>query len=173
MAVISHAKKHQLSSKVIKAERHVRLYHWMLRSSAWRSLSANARAIYIEMALRYAGPSTNNGRLPYSIREAANSLRIGKSTAARAIAELQDRAFIVPAKPGAFSLKVRHATEWRLTAYPCDVTNALVGTKDFMRWQPPTNTATPSIATPTNAIQSPVGRAHASSRASKLAHPPW
>ena len=36
---------------------------------------------------------------------------------------------------GAFSLKKRHATEWRLTEFPCDLTHALP-TKDFMRWQP-------------------------------------
>src|SRR5215469_837939 len=52
--------------------------------------------------------------------------------------------FIVPITKGAFSLKKRHATEWRLTAFPCDVTGAWA-TKDFMRWQKP-STARPSNA---------------------------
>jgi hypothetical protein len=52
----------------------------MLKSSAWKSLTANARAIYIEMASRYGGPGSNNGRIPYSVRDAAKSLKIGKST---------------------------------------------------------------------------------------------
>ena len=43
--------------------------------------------------------------------------------------------FIVPITKGAFSLKKRHGTEWRLTEFPCDVTHA-ISTKDFMRWQP-------------------------------------
>ena len=42
---------------------------------------ATARAIYVHMAMRYAGPGSNNGRLPYSVREAAAELHIGKSTA--------------------------------------------------------------------------------------------
>jgi hypothetical protein len=57
-----------------KEARHVRLYHSMLKSSAWKSLTANARAIYIEMASRYGGPGSNNGRIPYSVRDAAKSL---------------------------------------------------------------------------------------------------
>jgi hypothetical protein len=114
-----------------KEPRHVRLYHWLLQTSAWKSLSAEARAIYIEMSSRYHG--TNNGQIPYSVREAANSLCIGKTTAARAIEMLQDRGFVVVMAKGAFSLKSRHATEWRLTEFGCDVTNALA-TKDFARW---------------------------------------
>jgi DNA-binding transcriptional MocR family regulator len=85
----------------------------MLKTAAWRSLSANARAIYVEMASRFGGPGSNNGRIPYSVRDAAKSLKIGKSTAARAIETLQDRGFIVEVTKGAFSLKVKHATEWR------------------------------------------------------------
>jgi hypothetical protein len=33
-----------------KEPRHVRLYHVMMKTAAWKSLSANARAIYVEMA---------------------------------------------------------------------------------------------------------------------------
>jgi hypothetical protein len=42
-----------------------------------------------------------------------------------------------PVIEGAFSLKKRHATEWRLTEFPCDITHALMGSKEFMRWQAP------------------------------------
>lgn len=115
--------------------RHVRLYHWIMDTIAWRSLTAVDRAIYVEMAARYAGLGSNNGRLPYSVREAAKSLSIGKTTAGRALERLQMRGFIVPMKKGAFSLKLKHATEWRLTEFPCDVTNA-PASKEFMRWTP-------------------------------------
>jgi len=36
---------------------------------------------------------------------------------------------------GAFNVKHRLATEWRLTEFNCDVTHALP-TKDFARWSP-------------------------------------
>src|SRR5215207_907221 len=91
--------------------RHVRLYHYVLESNAWAALNANARAIYIEMAKRYMG--TNNGRIPHSVREAAASLRISTATAARAIQHLEELGFIAAVTKGAFSLKKRHATEWR------------------------------------------------------------
>ena len=113
-----------------------------MATDAWRSLDATARAIYVEMASRYGGTGSNNGRLPYAVREAAVSLRIGKTTAARALKELQDRGFIVPTTKGAFSLKRRHATEWRLTEFPCDVTHALP-TKEFSRWSPEMQNAVP------------------------------
>jgi hypothetical protein len=127
-----------------KAPRHVRLYHYMLRSEAWQSLSANARAIYLEITARYAGVGSNNGRISYACREAKASLKIGQTTAIRAIWELEDRGFIVAVKKGAFSLKKKHATEWRVTEFPCDVTNASA-TKEFMRWQPTTPPAKPKI----------------------------
>ena len=117
--------------------RHVRLYHYMTNSRAWHDLSAVARAIYIEIAKRYAGVGSNNGRIPYSVREAAAELKIGTATASRALGALVDHGFIVPVTKGAFSRKIRHATEWRLTEFPCDVTNTLTATKDFMRWEPP------------------------------------
>jgi len=128
-----------------KVARHVRLYYWMIETAAWKSLNGNQRAIYFEMAARYNG--SNNGRIPYSVREAAERLRIGKSTAARDLAVLQDRGFIIPRKKGAFSLKVRHATEWRLTEFCCDVTLALP-TKEFTRWVPKIqNTVPPQNST--------------------------
>ena len=51
----------------------------------------------------------------------------------RALDALEDRGFIVAMKRGAFSLKQRHASEWRLTEHACDVSNNMA-TKDFMRW---------------------------------------
>jgi DNA-binding transcriptional regulator YhcF (GntR family) len=108
----------------------------MMGTPAWKSLDAIARAIYVHMAMRYAGPGSNNGRLPYSVREAAIELGIGKSTAARALQALIDRGFIVTVQRGAFSYKKRHATEWRLTEFASDLDGGLA-TKDFARWVAP------------------------------------
>jgi hypothetical protein len=104
-----------------------------MKTEAWQSLGALERAIYIEIASRYAGDGSNNGRIGYSVREAAATFKVGKSSAARALAILQDRGFIVARQKGAFTLKVRHSTEWRLTEFGCDVTGELP-TKEFTRW---------------------------------------
>jgi hypothetical protein len=125
-----------------KVPRHVRLYHWMMETAAWQSLSGNQRAIYVEMAARYMG--RNNGRISYSVRAAAEGLRIGKSTAARDLAVLRERGFIRPMKKGAFSLKVRHSTEWRLTEHSCDVTPDYP-TKEFTRWSPEVQNTVPPL----------------------------
>jgi hypothetical protein len=118
-----------------QAPRHVRLYHWLMNTAAWQDLNAVERCLYVEISERYAGPNSNNGRIPYSVREGAKALRISAATASRALRALQEHGFIVPMKLGAFSLKLRHATEWRLTEFPCDVTHAFA-TKDFTRWTP-------------------------------------
>ncbi len=139
-----------------KAPRHVRLYNWMTDSPAWHDLNAVARAIYLEMAKRYAGTGSNNGRLPYSVREAAAELRISQATVCRELRSLQDHGFIVAITKGAFSLKKRHATEWRLTEFPCDVTHALPS-KDFMRWQPSKIQNTASVVKLTASVVKPNG----------------
>jgi hypothetical protein len=128
-----------------KTLRHVRLYHWMMGKPAWISLNGNQRALYVEIAARYDGK--NNGTIPYAVREAAEALRISKATAARDLAVLEERGFIVPMMKGAFRLKQRHATTWRLTEFSCDVTHKLP-TNDFARWAPEIqNTVSPQTST--------------------------
>jgi len=115
-------------------ERYVMLRHWLLDSPAWKSLPVGARALYPELARRYNG--SNNGRIPYSVREAIG-LHISLATASRLLRILQDRGFIVCTKKGAFSLKTtKDASEWLLTEYDSDYPVAHA-TKEFMRWQMP------------------------------------
>ncbi|MDO8877208.1 MAG: hypothetical protein Q8M24_18560 [Pseudolabrys sp.] len=146
-----------------KSPRHIRLYHYMTDCAAWHDLSATARAIYCEIARRYAGAGSNNGRIPYSLREAASEFKISRATASRALAELVDHGFVVPMIKGAFSLKRRHATEWRLTEFACDVTRTLIGSKEFMRWTPPSGGEL-ATALPAGARRSPP--------ALRMVHPP-
>jgi hypothetical protein len=119
-----------------KEARHVRLYHWLLGTDAWQDLNPIARCAYVELARRYAGLGSNNGRLPCSVREIADNLNVGKSTAQRALTSLQAHGFIVLVKAGGFNMKHRHASEWRLTEFKDDVTGELA-TKDFARWKKP------------------------------------
>jgi hypothetical protein len=117
--------------------RYLRLEHWFLKSPAWRSLPCAARALYLEIAMRYNG--SNNGRISYSVREASLALNVSRSAGKYLIDMLQDRGFIVATKRGHFTLKTkRDATEWRLTEHASDHPPAHA-TKDFMRWTPPEN----------------------------------
>jgi hypothetical protein len=128
--------RHRQKQETRKADRHVRLYHWMMRSPAWKALPGLSRALYAELAKHYNG--SNNGKIGYSARQAAEDLQIMPGTASRHFRILTERGFIEPMKKGAFSLKERHATEWRVTEFSCDVTGK-PPTKDFMRWQPDQN----------------------------------
>lgn len=111
----------------------VALERYLLKSPAWQSLDAVARAAYIEIASAYNG--SNNGRIVMSARMLADGLNVSKDTAAKKLRLLQDRGFVHLVKGAAFSMKVRHAAEYRLAAFRCDVSGALPS-KDFMRWQP-------------------------------------
>jgi hypothetical protein len=109
----------------------VQLPWYLLDCRAWGSLSLPARAALIEVARRYRGG--NNGLLAMSVRDLAERLRSSKDTAGRALAELESKGFIETIKSGSFDWKRRHASEYRLTLYRCDITNKLPS-KAFMKW---------------------------------------
>lgn len=111
----------------------VALERYLLRSAAWSSLSCLARSAYIEVAFRYTG--SNNGSILLSCEMLAEALGMSKDSARRSLKELVEKGFIVCLSKGGFICKVRHASEWRLTAFKCDVTGELPS-KEFMRWQP-------------------------------------
>lgn len=144
--------KHEKNRKT-KWPPHVRLYKSLLNSSAWLSLSPVGRALYVQLAARYMG--SNNGRIPYSVRDGQDELHVGKSTVQRALAELVERGFLVAEKRGAFSLKLKHATEWRLTDHPCDLTGR-PATKDYMKWSPEIQNAIPVVG-PKVPVAGPIG----------------
>lgn len=137
---MSKGRAHNQTGRSTREARHVRLYHWLMETAAWKSLGPTERALYVELARRYIG--TNNGRIILSVRDAATELRLGHSTVQRALQALQDRGFIVVVRKGHFWGQVRTATEWRLTEFNCDVTGALA-TKEFTRWQPEKQNSVP------------------------------
>lgn len=128
-------KRRRLARNSADFERFVRLGHYMLRSPAWKTLSANAKAVYLEIAARYNG--RNNGEIGYAVRE-AEAIGLPRSVASRALAELQERGFLRVTRASAFNVKTREARLWALTAEPIGDEKA---TKDFMRWQPPIEAA--------------------------------
>lgn len=109
--------------------RHVRLYHWLTSSAAWRSLGPTSRAVLVELYTLYTG--TNNGELFLSVREAAKRVCVGKTAAAASLRELVSKGFIRPRQQGAFSWKAGIATSWVLTEFEFA---GQLPTKDFMRW---------------------------------------
>jgi hypothetical protein len=109
------------------------LFHYMTDSPAWRSLTPAESRVYFELARIYNG--ANNGRLGFSVRSAADRCNISKTTAVRCFQTLQQRGFIYCQTEGGFSRKTRHAAEWRLNCFRCDVTAALPS-KEFMKWRP-------------------------------------
>jgi Helix-turn-helix domain len=104
-------------------DRYFQLHHYMLKTDAWKALSAAAVRVYIQIGDRYNG--ANNGKLAFSVRDAAEECNLNKDTAGRAFKELVDRGFIEETRHGGISKKTRLASEWRLTAFKCDLTGAL------------------------------------------------
>jgi hypothetical protein len=119
------------TGRSVEEARHVRLYHWLTGSPAWCSLTAQSRAVYIEIARRFNG--TNNGEISLSVREVACLVHIAKDTASKCFHELVAKGFIRRNVCGSFNWKLRHATTWILTEHPFEDQPA---TKDFMRWSP-------------------------------------
>jgi DNA-binding transcriptional MocR family regulator len=140
---------HKRTAKDVRADgRYVRLTEFMLASPAWQALDGNCRSLYIELARRYRGPNSNNGKIPYSVREAAQALNIGRSTAQRCFEQLTALGFVKIGKRSGFSMKGRVATEWLLTEFPDDSRSTIgIASKDFMRWTPPNSFHSPATDT--------------------------
>lgn len=97
-------------------------------SKSWRCCSA-----LLELKYGYVGG--NNGFIQMSAQTLADRLGMGKSTASRALAELEAKGFIETASKHLFSQKAKLAAEYRLTDVKCDRTGA-PPSKAFMKWQP-------------------------------------
>ena len=105
-----------------RPDRYFQLHHYMLKTEAWRALSANARAVYLQIGARYTG--SNNGKIALSVRDAASECDIARNTAGRCFKKLVDFGFIEETRHGGLSRKTRVASEWRMTAFRCDLTGA-------------------------------------------------
>jgi hypothetical protein len=106
-----------------RSDRYFQLHHYMLKTDAWRALSAPARAVYVQIGSRYNG--ANNGKLAFSVRDGAAECNLAINTAMRALHDLVELGFIEETRHGSLSKKTRVASEWRLTAFKCDLTGSL------------------------------------------------
>lgn len=111
-------------------ERFIRLPHYMLRSSAWLTMSPRAKVVLLDVWQRHNG--VNNGTISYSARE-GKAVGFEKSATAAALAENVERGFLKVRRDSCFDLKTKEARLWEITAEPVGDRPA---SKDFMRWMP-------------------------------------
>jgi hypothetical protein len=130
------------TGRSIGPPRFLKVEHWIFKTEAWRSLSAQARAVYIEIAQRFNG--SNNGEISLSVREAARLVNIAKDTASRAFHELENKGFIRRNTCGSFNWKLKQATTWILTEHSFMDKAA---TKEFARWSPKNSEPDPNSGT--------------------------
>ena len=74
----------------------IQLFHYMVKSDAWQSLSCHARAAYIEIAVKHNGH--NNGNLSYTYKEASKIMH--RNTYAKKLNELVANGFIDVVRSG-------------------------------------------------------------------------
>ena len=105
-----------------KPDRYFQVHKYMMDCDAWKALSAAATRLYLQIGHRYNG--VNNGRISFSCREAAAECNLNRNTANKAFKELVEYGFIEETRHGGLSRKTRIASEWRLTAFRCDLTHS-------------------------------------------------
>lgn len=126
-------------SRTKLADAHVRLYGWELGSSAYRSLSPDARALLVEFRSLFSG---RENRVFFSIRDMMEKLGgTGQTRAINARDELLDRGWIREIERGSFHRKTRLATVYALTNEPIHQQDGQVAPKDYMRWKSRETTA--------------------------------
>lgn len=109
----------------------VMLDHRLIDSPAWIDLGGTAAKLLLHLARLHNG--TNNGQLFLAERAAADAVGVRRGAAAAAFDELEAHGFIVATQRGAFQVKVKLATSWRLTFHPTDRAAA---THDYRDWRP-------------------------------------
>ena len=101
---------------------YIKLHRGITKTAAWRSLSPEARSTLIQIWEKHNG--SNNGEISYSYRQAKEEVHCGNTKISRAFKELQDKGFLIERRKGSFHQKTdggaRRASEWELTAEPCD-----------------------------------------------------
>ena len=127
--------------------RHIRLYHSITGTDAWRACSGNA--IKVLVALVRLDDGTKNGQIFFSDRQAAKETGLSRNTCIRAFAELVEKGFLRAVEKGHFDRKVRHATVWR---YTWQAAPGIGGpTRDFEQWRPVSEKPRAQILTRTGA----------------------
>ena len=110
---------------------YVRVPYDMIKHPNFRALSADAKAVWLEIHLGFNG--SNNGSIGFSVRKAAECLHSGMGRAKKAIDELIAGHFIICKRGSSFNMKTGRAREWMLTTQPMEVGAA---SNDWKKKQP-------------------------------------
>lgn len=112
----------------------VQLYHWMLATEAWATMSPGPRLLYIELKKRYNGH--NNGDIFLSHRDAAKACNVHRNTVGSWFRTLEERGFIVMTKGAHLGPSgVGVASTWVLTEHATN--DGKRATNDFKKWKSP------------------------------------
>lgn len=109
----------------------IQLRHDIYKSEAWKSLSTNAKCVWLEIVFRFNGK--NNGEIPLSCREAASVCHIGKGTAKRCFDDLIERGLIKVTEESNFNYKMKRSRRWALTHKPY---NNKMASNEWRSWKP-------------------------------------
>lgn len=113
----------------------------IMSSPAWRHLEGEAVKLLLDVMSRVKYDGSNNGEVSFSTREAAALLRCTKNTAAKRFRQLVDHGFLAETRKGAFSVKLSHASLWRITLLPSfEGGKPVPATRDYQRWRSPPET---------------------------------
>jgi len=117
---------------------HGRIFaHWM-PLPAWRQLTCPERALLVELITRYRPTMENLFSL--SDRQIAAMLNCSRSTAAKAIARLEECGWVEVERIG----KMRGTRDKRASAYSLTTAPRVIGEPEkftFIKWRPPSSTA--------------------------------
>lgn len=110
----------------------VKIDDWVMNSFSWQQLSAQARALFLEIKKRHNG--FNNGKIGLGVREAGPSINVHFKTVGKYFIELQKKGFIVAKHAPTFHTgKGKRSTEWEITDEP--VPPDKHSRKLFMEWK--------------------------------------
>ena len=99
----------------------------MIKHPNFRALSADAKAVWLEIHLGF------HGSISFSVRQAAECLHSGMSRAKKAIDELIAAQFIICTWGSSCNMKTGRAREWMLTTQPMGIGAA---SNDWKKQQP-------------------------------------
>jgi hypothetical protein len=109
----------------------VQMYHDVMDTPAWRTMSHGARNLYVALKRSYNRKARNNGRIFLSVRDASLMIKAHKDLVSYWFKELQHYGFIVMTRQGALGIDGKgRAPHWRLTEEDADKP----ATMDFQSW---------------------------------------
>lgn len=120
-----------------RKEHYATLTRVLLHEPAWQALPPTAKALYPYLRLEWHGPQfNNNGKIQFSVRQAAAALGIGINCAARASQSLQAKGFVVVTELACLGISgAARAPSLELTDLALPHAKPQVGRKLYREWR--------------------------------------